>query len=109
MELTDLIELASEKAGSQRKLATLIGLHAGQLTEMKQGKRPCNLRTRAKLAEVAGYDLKTAVIEGVIEEFEGGSATEKEAAQGLKAILKAFPAKKLERVMGTSRRTQPVD
>ena len=100
MQLTELIKLASEKAGSQRKLASLIGLHAGQLTEMKQGKRTCNLRTRAMLAEIAGYDLKTAVLEGVIEEFEGGNATEKEAAQGLKAILKTFPAKALERAMG---------
>lgn len=46
------------------------------------------------------YELKTAVLEGVIEEFERGSATEKEAAEGLKVILKAFPAGKLERAMG---------
>lgn len=100
MQIKDLIELAAEKAGSQRKLAQLVGQHAGQLTEMKQGKRPCNLRLRAKLAEVAGYDLQTAVIEGAIEELEGGDATEKEAARGLRAILKAFPAGKLERAMG---------
>ena len=100
MDTRSLIELAAAKAGSLRKLGELIGVPAGNLTQMKQGKRACNLRTRAKLAEVAGYDLKTAVLEGVIEEFEGGSATEKEAAEGLKAILKAFPAGKLERAMG---------
>ena len=100
MNARELIEAAAEKAGSQRKLAALIDVQPGNLTEMKQGKRTCGLATRARLAQVAGYDLKTAVIEGVIEEFEGGSATEIEAARGLKAILKAFPAGKLERAMG---------
>ncbi len=100
MDTKTLIETASLKAGSQRKLAEQIGVSAGNLTEMKKGTRACSLRTRAKLAEVAGYDLKTAVIEGVIEEFQEGTATEKEAARGLKAILKAFPAGKLERAMG---------
>ena len=100
MDLKQLIEAASAAAGSQRKLATLLGMQASNLTEMKKGIRPCNLRTRAKLAEIAGYDLKTAILEGVIEEFEGGDATEIEAAKGLKAILKAFPAKTLERAMG---------
>ena len=103
MNTKDLIEAAAAAAGSQRKLSLLIDVQPGNLTEMKQGKRKCNLRTRAKLAEIAGYDLKAAVIEGTIEELEEGDATEKEAAEGLKAILKAFPAKlpgKLERAMG---------
>ena len=100
MSLQQLIEAAAEKAGSQKQLAELLGMHKSNITQMKTGERPCNLRTRAKLAEIAGYDLKTAVIEGVIEEFEGGTATEMEAAKGLKAILKAFPVGKLERAMG---------
>ncbi|MDE2429955.1 MAG: hypothetical protein KGM99_14610 [Burkholderiales bacterium] len=100
MKARELIEAAAEKAGSQRKLATLIDVQPGNLTEMKQGKRTCSLAVRARLAEVAGYDLKRAVIEGAIEELEGGDATEKEAARGLRAILKAFPARKLERAMG---------
>lgn len=63
MQLPELIDKASEVVGSQRKLAEVLGLSAGNLTDMKKGRRPCNLRLRAKLAETAGYDLKTAVIE----------------------------------------------
>ncbi|WP_461470247.1 helix-turn-helix domain-containing protein [Melaminivora sp.] len=100
IELKNLIDAAAEKAGNQKQLADMLGVHKSNITQMKNGERPCNLRTRAKLAEVAGYDVQTAVLEGVIEEFQGGSATEIAAAEGLKAILKAFPVGKLERAMG---------
>lgn len=49
-----------------KRLADLLGMHKSSITQMKTDERPCNLRVRAKLAEIADYDLQTAVIEGVI-------------------------------------------
>lgn len=91
MNIQMLIETAIAKAGSQKKLSELTGIYQQHISEMKNGKRACNLRARAKFAEVAGYSVQKALLEGVIEELDSEDDTQKKAAEGLKAILTAFP------------------
>lgn len=85
-------EKASEVAGSQRKLAALLDVHASNLVEMKQGKRPCNWRVRGKMRAILGEDPARAFIAAMKEDLETSeNEDEKKAADGLKAMLAAFP------------------
>lgn len=91
MKLNLLIEEAASIAGSQKALAEKLGIFPHHLSEMKANRRPCSLKTRAKIAEIAGYSVQHALIEGVIEELDHEDETQKKAAEGLEAILTAFP------------------
>lgn len=92
LTLETLIEKASEAAGSQRKLAALLELNPSNLIEMKQGKRPCNWRVRGKMRAILGEDPARAFIAAMKEDLEKSeNEDEKKAAEGLKAMLAAFP------------------
>ena len=92
LTLPELIEKATEAAGSQRKLAALLDVHASNLVEMKQGKRPCNWRVRGKMRAILGEDPARAFIAAMKEDLETSeNEDEKKAADGLKAMLAAFP------------------
>lgn len=86
-----LIDLAAEKAGSLRKLGELLEVPAGNLTQMKQGKRPCKAPMRARIAEIAGIDPTWAVIEGLKDELDESDEVQKGAQAMLQAMLDAFP------------------
>lgn len=86
-----LIERAAAKAGSQNKLAKLIGEASQNLTQMKQGKRPCNWRVRGKLRAILGEDPAAAFMAAMAEDLaESDNADEKKAAQQMAAMLAAF-------------------
>lgn len=92
LTLETLIEKASEVAGSQRKLAALLELNPSNLIEMKQGKRACNWRVRGKMRAILGEDPARAFIAAMKEDLETSeNEDEKKAADGLKAMLAAFP------------------
>lgn len=92
LTLESLIEKASEVAGSQRKLAALLEVNPSNLIEMKQGKRPCNWRVRGKMRAILGEDPARAFIAAMKEDLETSeNEDEKKAADGLKAMLAAFP------------------
>lgn len=92
LTLETLIEKASEVAGSQRKLAALLELNPSNLIEMKQGKRACNWRVRGKMRAILGEDPARAFIAAMKEDLEfSENEDEKKAAEGLKAMLAAFP------------------
>lgn len=92
LTLVDLIEKATEAAGSQRKLAALLEVHPSNLIEMKQGKRPCNWRVRGKMRAILGEDPARAFIAAMKEDLEmSDNEDEKKAAEGFAALLAAFP------------------
>ena len=90
-----LIESAILIAGSLRKLATLLEVDSGNLSEMKNGKRACNWKIRGKLRVVLGEEPARAFMASMAEDLaESESADEKKAAEQLEAILAAFPWRK---------------
>lgn len=91
-KLNLLIEKAIPIAGSQRKLAVLLGLEHANLVQMKQGKRPANWKVRGKLRAITGEDPAHAFMAAMTEDLEQSeNEDEKKAADGLKAMLAAFP------------------
>lgn len=91
MSAKTLIDQGAEKAGSLRKLGELLGIPAGNLTQMKQGKRPCRAHVRARIAEIAGVDPTRAIIEGLRDELDESDEIQKGAQTMLQAMLDAFP------------------
>ena len=86
-----LIDQAAEKAGSLRKLGELLDVPAGNLTQMKQGKRPCKAHMRARIAAIAGVDPTRAIIEGLRDELDESDEVQTGAQTMLQAMLDAFP------------------
>lgn len=93
MSAKTLIDQAAEKAGSLRKLGELLEIPAGNLTQMKQGKRPCKPHMRARIAEVAGVDATRAIIEALQDELDENDETQKGAKEMIQAMLDAFPTR----------------
>lgn len=91
MSLPVLIEQAIEAAGSQVKLAEKLGTRQQEVSAWKTGKRYCTTPTRIELCKIAGYDLKTALIEQVIEGLDPSDQVQAEAGTMLQAVLDAFP------------------
>ena len=91
-EINSLIEQAAAIAGNQVRLAELMGMPKSHITQMKQGKRPVNWRTRGKLRAILGEDPAHAFMGAMAEDLEQSeNADEKKAAEGLKTMLAAFP------------------
>ena len=66
-QLNLLIEKAASIAGSEYKLAQMLGMQQPTITAWKTGKRPCSAPDRAALADVAGENAAEAAVEAVIE------------------------------------------
>ena len=91
-KISQLIERATEKAGSQRKLAKLLEMAGPTLIQMKQGKRPANWRVRGKLRAILGESPEHAFMAAMAEDLEQSeNEDEKKAASGFKAMLAALP------------------
>ena len=91
MPLRELIEKATEKAGSQVALAELMGVKQQDVSAWKTGKRVCTTQSRIELCKIADYDLKVALIEQVIEGLDQNDKTQAEAGKMLQAVVNAFP------------------
>lgn len=94
MTLRTLIDLATEKAGNQTQLAQMLQVTQQDVSKWKTGKRYCTTPTRIELCKIAGYDLKTALIEQVIEGLDPDDQVQAEAGAMLRAVLDAFPQEK---------------
>lgn len=91
MSLVFAIEQAGKIVGSERKLATQLGITQGNLWEMKSGRRACPLGMRAQIAHIAGHDTKRAIFEGLAAKLDPNDPWEAEALATLQAIIDAFP------------------
>ncbi len=94
MPLKELIDQATEAAGSQTKLAELMGVQQQNISAWRTGRRVCTTQSRIELCKIAGYDLKTALIEQVIEGLDQDDQVQAEAGAMLRAVLDAFPQEK---------------
>ena len=91
MSLKALIDKAIETAGSQAKLAEMMDVKQQHISAWKTGIRTCTTPTRIKLCEITGYDLKTALLEQVVEGLDENDETQKGAKEMIQAMLDAFP------------------
>ena len=91
--LVALIDEASAAAGSQAKLAELLGLHKSHNTQMKQGTRSANWRVRGNMRVTLGEDPTQALVAAVAGDVAASvNAVAKKAADGFEAMLAAFPS-----------------
>lgn len=91
-QLNLLIDDASSIAGSQAKLAALLGMPKNHITEMKKGRRPCNWRTRGKLRAILGEDPAFALMSEMTAELEHSTnADELRAAESFRVMLAEYP------------------
>ena len=91
--LAALIDEASAAAGSQAKLAELLGLHKSHITQMKQGTRSASWRVRGNMRVILGEDPTHAFVAAMAEDLAASeNADEKKAADGFEAMLAAFPS-----------------
>ncbi len=87
-ELNDLIERATEVAGSQRKLAAMLEVAHPSLIQMKQGKRPANWRIRGGLRAILGEHPARAFMTAMAEDLENSELPdERTAAEGFRTML----------------------
>lgn len=91
MSLRSLIDKAIEKAGSQIKLAELMNVQQQVISAWRTGRRTCTTAHRIELCRIAGYDLKTALLEQVVEGLDSEDEIQAEAAKTLNSLLAAFP------------------
>ena len=71
MELSLLISKASAIAGSEYKLAKMLGISQTVVSDWKHGRRTCVPEDRAQLAYIAGEDAVQELITAAIEKWEG--------------------------------------
>lgn len=104
MSLKALIDKAIETAGSQAKLADLMGVKQQHISAWKTGVRSCTTASRIELCKIANYDLKTALLEQVTEELDENDEIQKGAKEMIQAMLDAFPNRSsiAERVINIS-------
>lgn len=86
-QLNSLIEKASLVAGSDYKLAQLLGMQQPTIVAWKKGKRACSAPDRAALADIAGENAAEAAIEAVLEGINIETAKGQRAAQALSQAL----------------------
>lgn len=93
MTLIFTIEKAAAIAGTQAKLAEMLGERQQHVSNWKAGTRTCTIDKRIKLAQIAGLDPTQAVIEGLADQLDEHDEWQQRAKQTLNAILNAFPEK----------------
>lgn len=87
-QLNFLIEKSAAIAGSEYKLAQMLGMQPQTISAWKSGRRPCSATDRAALAGVAGMNAAEEAIEGLLEGIDLESPKGQRAAEALKAALK---------------------
>ena len=66
-----LIKMASEKSGTEYKLAQAMGYSQQHFTKWKNGTRPCPIEAQAIMAEIAGLEAMEVVAAALLERNKG--------------------------------------
>lgn len=69
--LTELIEKAGIKVGSEYKLAKALGVSTSTMSDWKHGRMTCSPGDRARIAGFAGEDAVQELVRGTIENAKG--------------------------------------
>ena len=91
MPLADTIEQAAEIAGSQTALARMLEMTPQNVSDIKRGKRVCGLKTRIKIAEIAGVSRLRTIFEYFEDSLDPKDEYEAQAKATIRAMLDAFP------------------
>jgi len=91
MTLIFTIEKAAAIAGTQAKLAEMLGERQQHVSNWKAGTRTCTIEKRIKLAQIAGLDPKRAAVEGLIDQLDETDKVQQEAKAMLQSMIDAFP------------------
>lgn len=91
MTLIFTIEKAAAIAGTQAKLAEMLGERQQHVSNWKAGTRTCTIEKRIKLAQIAGLDPKRAAVEGLIDQLDETDKVQQDAKAMLQSMLDAFP------------------
>lgn len=70
-ELLKLIDDASRRAGSDGKLATMLGVPRQHVSHWRHKHRPCNPENMALMAHIAGYDAIETLARATVRQYEG--------------------------------------
>jgi len=82
MQVADLIEKATERAGSVSAVARMLGVPNPVVFGWKSGDRTCTAEDRALLADIAGVDPLPEIAEALMERVAG-----KPKGERLRAVL----------------------
>lgn len=66
-----LITRAGQKAGSEYKLAKMLGVDQQTVNSWKTGRQTCTAPDRARVAAVAGEDALQELVRATLEKYEG--------------------------------------
>jgi hypothetical protein len=83
-DIAELIDRASQVAGSDNKLAKLIDAHQQHISQWRSGAKPCPPADVALMASVAGLNADEWLVRAVMAKHEGTPKGEK-----LMRVLKA--------------------
>lgn len=77
MQLLDLIKAASAVAGSDAKLAKLLGVAPPHVSGWRAGNRACGVEYRALMAHIAGLDVDAVIHESLLQKHANTPLGEK--------------------------------
>lgn len=70
-ELLKLIDEASERAGSDGKLAAMLGVPRQHVSHWRHEHRPCNPENMALMAHIAGLNAIETLARATVKQYEG--------------------------------------
>lgn len=75
--LDQLLNKASEAAGSDYKLAQMLEINRTNINAWRNGKRPCPIGDQVLMAELAGLKSEEWLARAVVAQYEGTSKGDK--------------------------------
>jgi len=70
-DLIKLIDAASKRAGSDGKLAVMLGVPRQHVSNWRHEHRPCNPENMALMAHIAGFDAIETLARATVKQYEG--------------------------------------
>lgn len=70
-QLHELLDMASKVVGSDYKLAQVLEVSRGQVSDWRHGRKPCPPADMALMASVAGLDAEAWLVRATIAKYEG--------------------------------------
>ena len=83
------IDKAIRIAGSQEKLAEIMGVKQSNISAFRKGTRAMGYKKKAQIAAIAGEDATAVILESLAEDLDEAIPHEAEAKRRILAILTA--------------------
>lgn len=92
MQLITLIEKAAQIAGSDYRLAQILGVERTAVSNWRHGQRPCPVDLRAVMASIAGEDPQEELLEAI------GERLSEDRRERLRAALRERTSSAINRI-----------